>query len=140
MEHLSASPQQWLIAYGSTLVALLALDALWLTLFMAPAYKATLGDMMLSQPRLVPAVAFYLLFTLGVVVFAVLPALHSASWQSAAVLGAVLGLIAYATYDLTSLAIFKGWTVQLALIDVLWGAVLSCAAGVVGYAATSRWG
>ena len=91
----SLGAQQWAFGYGAALLALLAIDALWLTFYMGPAYKAALGDLLLAQPRLASAAAFYLLFAVGVVVFAVAPALRADSWQTAAMLGGLLGLVAY---------------------------------------------
>lgn len=134
------SAQQWLLAYGGTLVAMLILDALWIGLYMAPAYKSALGDLMLAQPRFASAAAFYLLFAAGVVFLAVAPGLRALSWQTAAVHGAVLGLIAYATYDLTNYSILKVWPLGLSLADIAWGTLLSAVAAAGGWYAASRWG
>ena len=134
------SVQQWLLAYGGTLLTMLILDALWIGLYMAPAYKSALGDLMLPQPRLASAAAFYLLFAAGVAFLAVAPGLRSVRWQTAAVHGAVLGLTAYATYDLTNYAILKVWPLGLTLADIAWGAVLTAAAAAGGWFAANRWG
>jgi uncharacterized membrane protein len=134
------SVQQWLLAYGGTLLSMLALDALWIGLYMAPAYKNTLGDLMLSQPRIASAVLFYLLFAAGTVFLAVAPGLRALSWQTAALNGAVLGLIAYATYDLTNYSILKVWPLGLTLADIAWGTLLSGAAATAGWFAANRWG
>jgi uncharacterized membrane protein len=136
----SLSAQQWAFGYGAALLALLAIDALWLTFYMGPAYKAALGDLLLAQPRLASAAVFYLLFAVGVVVFAVAPALRAGSWQTAAMLGGLLGLVAYGTYDLTNYAVLKDWPLGLTVIDIVWGGLLSAAAGVAGYAAANRFG
>jgi uncharacterized membrane protein len=134
------SVQQWLLAYGGTLLSMLVLDALWIGLYMAPAYKSALGDLMLAQPRLGSAAAFYLLYAAGVVFLAVAPGLRGVSWQTAALHGAVLGLIAYATYDLTNYSILKAWPLGLALADIAWGAVLTALAGAGGWYVANRWG
>lgn len=134
------SVQQWLLAYGGTLLTMLVLDALWIGLYMAPAYKSALGDLMLAQPRLLSAAAFYLLFAAGVVFLAVAPGLAAVRWQTAAVHGAVLGLVAYATYDLTNYSILKVWPLGLTLADIAWGTFLSAAAAAGGWFAASRWG
>lgn len=134
------SAQQWLLAYGGTLASMLALDALWIGLYMAPAYKSALGDLMLDQPRIASAVAFYLLYAAGIAFLAVAPGLLALSWQTAAVHGAVLGLIAYATYDLTNYSILKVWPLGLTLADIAWGALLSCLAATAGWFAANRWG
>lgn len=119
-----------LFAYAGTLLAFLVLDGLWLGVLMAPTYRALLGSLMLDQPLLVPAAAFYILYVIGCVVFVVLPA---SRWQRAASHGALLGLVAYGTYDLSNWATLKGWSAQLALMDMAWGAVATCIACTVGY-------
>lgn len=94
-----------LIAYVATLLTFLLLDGIWLGLLMAPTYRELLGSLMLEKPLLLPAAVFYCLYVIGCVVFVVLPAL---SWQRAAKLGALLGLVAYGTYDLTNWATLRG--------------------------------
>ena len=133
------SAQQWLFSYGGVLLALLALDALWIGLYMASAYKQALGELMLAQPRLASAVAFYLLYAAGVVFLAVAPGLRADSWQTAALHGAVLGLVAYATYDLTNYAILKAWPLGLSVVDVAWGAFMTAVAAGAGWFVANRW-
>lgn len=134
------SVQQWLLAYGGVLLSMLALDALWIGLYMAPAYKDALGDLMLSQPRMTSAAAFYLFYAAGTVFLAVAPGLRAESWQTAALHGAVLGLIAYGTYDLTNYSILKVWPLGLTLADIAWGAFLTAAAATAGWFTANRWG
>lgn len=122
-------------AYLGTLLAFLVLDGLWLGVFMGPAYKSLLGALMLDQPRWLPAVLFYLLYALGCVVFVVL---QSGSWQRAARLGALLGLVAYGTYDLSNWATLQGWSAGLALMDMAWGTFLTAVCCSVGYLCAHR--
>ncbi|TFY90855.1 DUF2177 family protein [Pseudomonas kairouanensis] len=124
-----------LFAYLGTLVAFLVLDGLWLGVLMGPTYKSLLGSLMLDQPRLLPATLFYLLYVLGCVVFVVLP---SASWQRAARLGALLGLVAYGTYDLSNWATLQGWSATLAVMDMAWGTVLTALCCSFGYLCAHR--
>jgi uncharacterized membrane protein len=134
------STQQWLLGYGGTLLTMLILDALWIGLYMAPAYKSALGDLMLPQPRFASAAAFYLLYGAGVMFLAVAPGLRALDWQTAALHGAVLGLIAYATYDLTNYSILKVWPLGLTLIDIAWGVVLTALSAAGGWYVAQRWG
>jgi len=127
------------IAYASTLVTLLAIDALWLTVLMGSTYQSYLGDLMLSQPKLLPAALFYLIYAAGLVAFAVLPGTREGGWKHAATMGALLGLVAYATYDLSNLATLRGWPLPLTVIDIAWGAVLSAIAASVGCLLAQRW-
>ncbi|MGY2291092.1 DUF2177 family protein [Pseudomonas sp. SDO528_S397] len=122
-----------LFAYLGTLLALLILDGLWLGVLMGPTYKALLGPLMLDQPRLLPALLFYLLYVLGCVVFVIAPALTRGGWQQAARLGALLGLVAYGTYDLSNWATLQGWSAGLAVMDIAWGTFVSAACCSVGY-------
>lgn len=124
-----------LFAYFGTLIAFLILDGLWLGVVMGPTYRSLLGSLMLDQPRLLPAGLFYLLYVFGCVVFVVLP---SASWQRAARLGALLGLVAYGTYDLSNWATLQGWSAQLAAMDMAWGTFLTAACCTVGYLCAQR--
>lgn len=124
-----------LIAYVSTLLTFLLLDGIWLGLLMAPTYRELLGSLMLDKPLLLPAAVFYCLYVIGCVVFVVLPAL---SWQRAAKLGALLGLVAYGTYDLTNWATLRDWSVQVTLMDWAWGTVATAVACTVGYLVAKR--
>lgn len=124
-----------LLAYVGTLLAFLVLDGLWLGVLMAPTYRALLGPLMLDQPLLAPAAVFYLLYVFGCVVFVVLPAL---SWQRAARLGALLGLVAYGTYDLSNWATLNGWSAGLAVMDMVWGAFATCVACLIGFFVANR--
>ncbi len=119
-----------LIAYVATLVTFLLLDGIWLGLLMAPTYRELLGPLMLEKPLLVPAAVFYCLYVFGCVVFVVLPA---SSWQRAAKMGALLGLVAYGTYDLTNWATLRGWSVQVTLMDWAWGTFATAVACTVGF-------
>jgi len=124
-----------LIAYVATLLTFLLLDGIWLGLLMAPTYRELLGSLMLEKPLLLPAAVFYCLYVIGCVVFVVLPAL---SWQRAAKLGALLGLVAYGTYDLTNWATLRDWSVQVSLLDWAWGTVATAVACTVGYLVAKR--
>ena len=124
-----------LIAYVSTLLTFLLLDGIWLGLLMAPTYRELLGSLMLEKPLLFPAAVFYGLYVIGCVVFVVLPALR---WQRAAKLGALLGLVAYGTYDLTNWATLRGWPAQVSLMDWAWGTFATALACMVGFFVTSR--
>ena len=119
-----------LIAYVATLLAFLLLDGLWLGVLMAPTYRELLGSLMLEKPLLVPAAVFYCLYVFGCVVFVVLPSL---TWQRAARMGALLGLVAYGTYDLTNWATLRGWSAQVSLMDWAWGTFATALACTVGF-------
>lgn len=125
-----------LLAYVATLVIFCIVDFIWLGLVAKGFYQSEVGALLLAQPNWTVAILFYALYVAGVVFFAVAPALEAESWVRALTHGALFGLFAYATYDLTNLATLKGWSGTLALVDIGWGAVVTGAAAVGGYAVT----
>lgn len=127
-------------AFLGALLALVVLDGLWLGVLMGPTYKGMLGALMLDQPRWLPALLFYLLYPVGVAYFAALPGLASGRPGRAASAGALLGLIAYGTYDLSNWATLAGWPGSLVAMDMAWGVVISALSALAGYFAVRRWG
>jgi uncharacterized membrane protein len=123
----------YVIRYATVLVVLAVGDALWLSYFAKAVFRPTLGSILLDQPRWPFVILFYLLYALAVVVFPVAAGLRSGSWIAALFHGALFGLFAYMTYDLTNLATIKAWTVPLALTDTGWGAALTALAAAAGY-------
>jgi uncharacterized membrane protein len=121
------------IRYAAVLAVLIVGDALWLSYFAKTMFRPTLGDILLDDPRWLAAGAFYTLFACGVVYFAVAPALRQGVWTQAALSGALLGFLAYMTYDMTNLATIKAWTVPLALVDMAWGTLITAVAASAGY-------
>ncbi|NWG46939.1 MAG: DUF2177 family protein [Alphaproteobacteria bacterium] len=124
-----------LIAYAGSLIAFLAIDYLWLTRVALDFYRSRIGELLLERPNLAVAGLFYLFYVVGVVVFAVGPALKAGDWRLALAYGALFGLIAYGTYDITNLATLKGWSPTVAVVDILWGGVLTATSALAGYAA-----
>ena len=127
----------WVIAYVATFVAAVAMDFVWLSQMADRLYRPVMGDMMLDQFRLPPAIVFYVMYVAGLVFFAVRPALSSRKWSTAFAHGAALGVVAYGTYDLTNQATLKNWSTMLTLADLGWGAILSGSASTLGYFASA---
>jgi uncharacterized membrane protein len=124
------------IAYLATGLVFLAADATWLTLAAQKLYRPLIGNMMLESFRLVPAMLFYLIYVAGIVVFAVAPALASDRWTTAALYGALLGLVAYAAYDLTNQATLRNWPIAVTIIDMCWGIFVTASAATAGFLIT----
>ena len=103
-------------AYAATLIVFLGLDFLWLGVVARGFYSARLGGLMRENINFVAAGGFYLAYVGGIVFFAVAPALSEGSWQRAALNGALLGLLAYGTYDMTNLATLRNWPSTLLAI------------------------
>jgi len=129
-----------LIAYFSGLIVMGVLDGAWLSFATSRIYKPGIGPLMADKPVASAAILFYLLYAAGVAYLITLPAVASGSFGSALTRGAVLGLIAYGTYDLTSLAIMRGWPVNVTVIDMIWGAILTGISAGAAYLITRKFG
>lgn len=114
------------------------IDALWLGVVANKLYKSQLGPLLMDKPNMIAAVLFYIVYVIGIVVFAVMPAIATGDWKVALGLGALLGFVAYATYDLTNLATLKGWPVKIVIIDLVWGTVLTAAVATLTYLIVTR--
>lgn len=119
------------VTYLAIAVTLFVLDMVWLMWIARDWYQQGMGHLMAERPQLAPAALFYLLFPVGLLVFAVMPG-AGASVAKAALLGGLFGFFAYATYDLTNLAILKDWPVGLSLLDVAWGTLAGALASTAG--------
>jgi uncharacterized membrane protein len=124
--------------YGATAAAFFAIDLVWIGVVAAGFYRIHLGHLMAEDVRWGAAILFYLVFLAGLLVFAVLPALEAGSLARAVALGAFLGLFAYATFDLTCLALFRDFPVVVAAVDMVWGTVLSASVSAASYG-VGRW-
>ena len=119
--------------YGIALPVFFAIDMVWLGLVAPKFYKEQIGHLMRTDVNWLAALIFYAIFIVGVVLFVVQPALEKQSWMYALLMGALFGLITYATYDLTNLATLKNWPVLVTVVDLLWGTTLSASVSVVSY-------
>jgi uncharacterized membrane protein len=126
------------IAWISTGLVFAIADAIWLSQAVPRLYRPMIGEMLRLDLSWPAAIAFYLIYVSGIVYFAVTPALAKQSLSAALVNGALLGLFAYATYDLTNQATLKIWDTRLTLIDMAWGACATALAASAGYWLTQR--
>ncbi|HBF32404.1 DUF2177 family protein [Rhizobium sp.] len=129
---------RYAIAYLGTACVFFALDYLWLSRVAIGFYKSQMGEIMRPQPNFAAAGLFYLFYIAGIVYFAVVPAMQNGSVTTALVSGALLGLFAYGTYDMTNLATLKAWTLSLSLVDMAWGMALTGLSSAAGYLVVSR--
>lgn len=124
--------------YAATLAVFVLVDLVWLGFVAKDFYRASIGHLMGDGFNLPAAFAFYLIYTAGILFFAVHPAVDAGTWTKAALLGAAFGFFAYATYDLTNLATLKNWPLPITLADMAWGSILTGIAATTGYAVASR--
>ncbi len=125
--------------YVTVFVTFLIIDAVWLGLIAPRFYQAQIGFLLRERPNWWAAAAFYFLYIAGMTVFVVSPGVRQGSPGHAAVLGALFGLVAYGTYDLTNLATIKGWPLVVTLVDLVWGTILTATVGGVSAFALLKW-
>lgn len=119
--------------YLIALPVFFAIDMLWLGVVARNFYRNQLGTLLKTDFNWVAGVSFYLLFIAGLVFFVIEPAVKNGNWTSALVVGALFGLMTYATYDLTNLATLKDWTLTVTFVDMAWGMVLAVSVSTVTY-------
>lgn len=124
---------KYLIPYISFLVCLLVIDLIWLLGIAKNLYRSEMGNLMASDPNLIAALGFYLLYSLGATIFVILPALQKQVWFDALLYGALFGFFCYMTYNLTNLAVIRDFPSGLALIDMIWGSTLTAICSVFAY-------
>ena len=120
------------LLYGSSTVFFLIVDAIMLTLVMKPLFERHIGHLLQSPINLAPAAIFYLFYVAGLIWLVSLPALRDGSVAQAALNGAILGAVAYGTYEFTNMSVLKGWDWTMVAADTAWGAVLTGATAAFG--------
>jgi len=129
---------KYVAGYLGAGLAFAAIDAVWLTTMTNRFYKPILGPILADKPDMKAAVAFYLIYIGGIVLLAISPALKEGGLGRAAMNGAILGFVAYATYDLTNQATLNVWSTRMTVVDIIWGTLLTLSASSIGYLA-ARW-
>ena len=111
-------------AYLAALLVFFLADMVWLGTMVSRLYRPTLGDLLLSGVNMPPAILFYVIYPVGLVIFAIVPGLKSGNITTALFLGALFGFFTYGTYDLTNQATLRNWSTTLTIADMAWGSVL----------------
>jgi len=126
--------------YAIALPVFFAIDMIWLGLIAKGFYAKQIGSLLKPDVNWTAAIVFYLLFIVGLVVFVITPAVEKNSWMHALLFGALFGLVCYATYDLTNLALAKDWPLLVTIVDLAWGAVLAASVSTITYFIASKIG
>ncbi|NKI57554.1 DUF2177 family protein [Labrenzia sp. PO1] len=127
---------KYVTAYIATVLVFLAVDYVWLTQVSTRFYLDRIGHLMMEKPNIAAASVFYLVYVVGIVIFAVAPALKADSLVTAIIFGALFGFFTYGTYDVTNYATLREWPVSVVLVDVAWGTVLSAVSAGAGFTIT----
>ncbi len=131
---------RFIVPYLTVATSFLAIDMVWLGVMVERLYRPALGEILRPAPDLVPAAFFYLFYPLGLLAFAVMPAVQEHSVLRALSSGMMFGFFTYATYDLTNQATLRNWSTTLTLADILWGTLLAGVSAYFGYLAADRLG
>ena len=123
---------KYFAAYAAAAAVMIVIDLIWLGVIAKPLYRDGIGHLMSDSPNIPAAVLFYLMFPVGLMIFAVVPNAASPEWMKTLIAGALFGLFTYATYDLTNLATLKGWPIGLAALDIAWGTMVSAVSAAAG--------
>ena len=121
--------KRYAVLYLATLVVIIPIDLLFLGTIAHGFFTSQVGDM-LGEIRLAPAILFYLLYVVGILIFVSGP--PGATWQSTLLYGALFGFFCYATFELTSLSLLKQWTWPVVLVDVSWGTLVTAVSSTLG--------
>lgn len=127
------------LTYAVSAAVMLALDLLWLGVVAAPLYESTIGPLLRPQPNLVAAALFYAVYLVGVNELVIHAGAEASRTARVAARGALLGFVAYSTFDLTALAVLAGWSVLITAIDIAWGTLLTAATAGIAHAVAARW-
>jgi uncharacterized membrane protein len=119
--------------YAIALPVFFVIDMIWLGLVAKNFYSTQIGSLMKNDVNWTAAIIFYIIFIAGLAVFVITPAIEKGSWMHALLFGAFFGLVCYATYDLTNLAIAKDWPLLVTIVDISWGAVLAASVSTITY-------
>ena len=125
------SMKQTILLYLATLAVFFLVDMIWLGAVAKGFYRRHLGPLLSPRVNWAAAILFYLLFIVGLLVFVVRPAVAGGTVLGALGLGALFGLICYATYDLTNMATIKEWPSVVTVVDLVWGTVLGGSVSLV---------
>ncbi len=129
---------KYIYLYIILLVIFLVIDLIWLNYIAKDLYQKEIGTLLLKNPKLLPAILFYSLFIVAIIILAVIPGIEAKSLCKTLLLGAVLGFISYGTYDFTNLATLNNWSVKVTIIDLIWGTSITTAMSYFGYLIGSK--
>lgn len=124
---------QYLVLYAISVPVFFAIDMVWLGFVAKDFYRAQIGHLLSDSVNWPVAIAFYLLFLIGLLIFVTVPALEAKNLTHALLWGALFGFFTYATYDLTNWATLRDWPAFVSIVDITWGTVLSASVAALTY-------
>ena len=128
-----AITMKYFLLFVITTVIFFAIDMLWIGVIAKNFYREKLSFIFNGDVRWVPAIIFYLIFIAGIIYFVIIPGFTHHNWKTVLMNGAFLGLLCYATYDLTNMSTIKQWPLIVTLVDIVWGTFLTAAVSITSY-------
>lgn len=125
--------------YAVAVAVFFIIDLTWLGVVAKNVYAKYMGHLLRATPNWPAAISFYLLFVVGLVFFAIHPAIKAGSWNQALVYGGLFGFFTYLTFDMTALAVLKDWPWQIVVIDIVWGTALAASVSAVTYSVVVKY-
>ncbi len=130
----------FVVLYIATLVPFLLIDIVALRTMMLPLFERNVGPLLADETKLGVALGFYLFYVAGIVYFAILPGIKADQTSLVVINGAILGFLAYGTYEATNMATLKGWSWQMVATDVVWGTILTATSAYLGFVIARSFG
>lgn len=121
-----------LFTYLGIVIGFMAMDTIWLGYLAIDTYRASMGDLLREDFLMTPAVLFYITYTLAILILVVAPNAEKGG-KKVALMGAIYGFAAYATYDLTNYAVMANFPLDITIIDLIWGVIITTTASMSGY-------
>ena len=84
---------------------------------------------MLGTVKLAPAIAFYLLYVVGILIFV---SANAATAQTTLLYGALFGFFCYMTFELTNMSLLKQWSWTVVVVDISWGTFVTAVSSTIG--------
>lgn len=127
---------KYIVAYAATAAVFFTIDFIWLSRVAQKFYADQIGTLLLEKPNIAAAAGFYLIYIVGIIIFAIAPAMKSGSANYALLFGALFGFFAYATYDMTNFATLKNWSAYVVIVDIAWGTFITGISAYLGFLIT----
>jgi uncharacterized membrane protein len=129
---------RFILLFVITTLIFFAIDMVWLGFIAKSFYRQRLGFILSESVNWKAAIIFYLLYVVGIIYFAIYPALVAQNWNDALINGAMLGFLCYATYDLTNMATIAKWPLTVVIVDMAWGTILTGSVALVSFWVTKN--
>jgi len=124
---------QMFLLYFVTLAVFAAVDLLWIWIISRRLYRTNLEGLLRAKFNVIPAVLFYLLYTIGLMIFIIIPAFNNTSLGQAMGMGVLFGMFTFGTYAMVNLSVIRDWSLLIVLVDLIEGMFVTGVACTVAF-------